>query len=140
MNESDEELLRWKADALQLLAGWDAVFEMIPKRDSDLGRSKHDVVADEIVRLRAERDSAQTQCRHLSDRIIGRWSDLAAEQAEMFRLRRDHLTTLGELREAGAEVVRLRAAGDALAQAAVFWPRWSIGVATAAWEEARRER
>ena len=129
MNESDEELLRWKADALQLLAGWDAVFEMIPKRDSDLGRSKHDVVADEIVRLRAERDSAQTQCRHLSDRIIGRWPDLATEEwAEMERLR--------------AENVRLRAAGDAMTE-------WAFGdddglykmvAAVAAWWEARRER
>lgn len=35
------------------LACWDVVFEMVPKRDSDLGRLKYAVVADEITRLQS---------------------------------------------------------------------------------------
>jgi uncharacterized coiled-coil DUF342 family protein len=65
---------------------------------------------DEVISMRAERDSAQTQCRHLSDRIASN----AAERAE---------------------IERLRAAGDALAEVVDEWPELAE-----AWQEARRDR
>lgn len=67
--------LRFKVLALkQALACWDVVFEMIPKRDSDLGRLKHDIVADEIVRLRAERDTERALADQLADALKDAWS------------------------------------------------------------------
>lgn len=98
MNESDEELLRWKADALQLLAGWDAVFEMVPKRDSDLGRSKHDVVADEVVRLRDEIVRLRAEVERLMDDMAKgapkKWvvSYTPAQQAVIQRLAAEALS------------------------------------------------
>jgi ABC-type nitrate/sulfonate/bicarbonate transport system substrate-binding protein len=46
-----ERLRRWKAEATEVLKGWDAVANMVPVR---LGDRKSDAVAAEIIRLRQE--------------------------------------------------------------------------------------
>ncbi len=46
-----ERLRRWKAEATEVLKGWDAVADMVPVRLGDL---KSDAVAAEIIRLRQE--------------------------------------------------------------------------------------
>lgn len=48
------ELERWKREALEVLARWDAVAEKVPVGAKGLGRLKADLVADRIVELEAE--------------------------------------------------------------------------------------
>ena len=73
-------------------------------RDTDIATLTADLAAE-----RAERDSVETQCRHLRERICR----LAANAAH--------------------EIVRLRAAGDALAEVADEWPEL-----IEAWQRARK--
>jgi predicted RNase H-like nuclease (RuvC/YqgF family) len=82
-------------------------------------RAENERLRDEVISMRAERDSAQTQCRHLSDRIASN----AAERAE---------------------IERLRAAGDALAEAlnedmGDTTSGARITFALVEWQEARRD-
>jgi L-aminopeptidase/D-esterase-like protein len=49
-----EELERWKREATEVIANWDLVAEMVTPRTQDLGRSKADLVADEVTRLRGQ--------------------------------------------------------------------------------------
>lgn len=60
-------------------------------------------------------------------------------EAEMQQVRLDHITTLGELQESMAKLVRLRAAGDALVES-LDAGKWAVDVVPAvkAWNEARR--
>lgn len=51
-----ERLKGWKADALRVIEGWDAVFDMVPRESEHLGRSMSDVVAARIAEL--EQDAA----------------------------------------------------------------------------------
>lgn len=53
-----DRLRRWKAEATEVLNGWDEVTELIRTdlESSDLGRSVSSIVRDEILRMREERD------------------------------------------------------------------------------------
>ena len=51
-----ERLKGWKADALRVIEGWDAVFDMVPRKSEHLGRSKSDVVSARIAELEAGMD------------------------------------------------------------------------------------
>jgi len=52
-------------------------------RTIEAQQAENERLRDEVISVRAERDSAQTQCRHLSDRIARH----TAERAEIERLR-----------------------------------------------------
>lgn len=56
-----ERLRAWKAQALDVLAQWAGVFDLIEVRPDMLGRSQAGVVAAEFERLRAELDSERAR-------------------------------------------------------------------------------
>lgn len=59
---------------------------------------------------------------------------------EIVYLQTEFSAVLGDTIAKDAEIMRLRAAGDALAQAAVFRPQGYVHAAIVAWKEARREQ
>lgn len=65
VNRDDEieRLRRWKAEAIEVLKGWDALVELI---EVQLGDRKSDAVAAEIERLRTERDDERKLANQLA--------------------------------------------------------------------------
>ena len=49
-----ERLRQWKREAIEVLGSWDVVSGLVTPAPEDLGRSKSDLVAQEIQRLRAK--------------------------------------------------------------------------------------
>lgn len=76
--------------------------------------------------------------------IIIQRGDNEALREELQQAKLDHITTLGELQEAAAEIKRLRTAGDALATnyELMLEQDWSsfLEEFLYEWKEARRER
>ena len=153
-----ERLRQWKAEATTVIGDWQAVFDsLVAPRVSqfDFGKSTSVLTVKEIVRLsseverlRAENERLETARKQLLDAARG-YMDMVVEErnnnerlrAEVKRLRRP--TLLPSAHELLTdEIVRLRAAGDALAEALAWWGKGNDAgdAALAAWQEARHEQ
>lgn len=69
----NKRLQRWKTDAIAVLNRWDDAYER-SHIDGTLGDHKPDLMADEIVRLRAENEQFRSHFREV-DEIVAEWED-----------------------------------------------------------------
>jgi|LakMenEpi03Aug12_release.lakeMendotaPanAssembly.Ray.scaffolds.fasta_scaffold148164_4 hypothetical protein len=115
-----ERLERWKTDATYVINAWEEAWESAAVPDN-LGATKSEAMLDEITRLRNDLQFERDANKTMSALITTISVEGAAERAE---------------------VERLRAAGDALADS-VDLAQFHLAqfvLAAEAWREARRER
>ena len=143
-----ERLRQWKAEATTVLAQWEDVVEQIMQEmdpKDTLGRPKTDIVADHIATITAELAAERAEVERLTQlhERIAASDDVAKAYQQVYfedfpivkQAVADTVLAKEQLAAERAEVERLRAAGDALAEVVDDWPELVI-----AWREARHEQ